>query len=506
MKKIAAAAGLILACAISPAFAAKPQPASTSQPAQEEGSNPLLQLHGQVVTLIKADRADEALTLLDEALVAYPMPGLARGMVQLLRGGILAEFGRLPEAAQALDQAAAMTSQPVAYLLLAHVQIFENRAVEASQNIINAVHRDPKALQDFKWENVAELLRDLKDQGHTEARFDLMLAIVWANYDGGEPPGSLDFLKMDAARGLLERGRLEEALPLVDTVIDYHSMLRMLVDRRFEPFWPRLEEKAGPNLARQLASILTALKDARRQTPDDPRLLFYNMNTLRLLGRYDEAIALGEPLSRDMAAVAEKGIDAFWVVNEQAYILATTGRSEEADQLMEKLLALGVDTHPDLVSMAINRSDILLLQGRYEDALRAADWATENGDRFMSDYGRMWTWRHRTCALAALERQTEADETLQRMTEIKTVNRTAYLDALLCHDKLDEAGLAIISNLDSAEDRGKMLASLQNYTYWKPTPFEAMLDARLKTVISRPDVAEAVNAAGRIISVAATGD
>lgn len=507
MKQLAAAAGLLLACAISPALANKPQPDAAPPQTQAEAFPHIGLLLERVEKLAEEGRADEALALADEALAKAPLPGMERGMVQLMRGGALVVLERFPEAIEALDQAAAMTDLSIAYMMLAEAQVIGDQALEASQTLMAATYRDPEILMDFELAVMAELLERLRDQGHLEARFELTLTLARAGYDGGEPAGRLDWLKTEAAGGLLERGRLEEAVPLIDAVTDSYAMLNMLVSRRFEPLWPTLEEKAGLDMARQLANALASVEEARRQAPDNLKLLYRNMNTLLALGRYDEAIALGEPLSRDMAAVAEHGYDAFWVVNEQAFALASTGRGEEADQLMETLLALGMDEHPDLVSLAINRAEnLLLLLGRYEDALRAADWAEEKGSFFMSDSGRMWVLRHRVCALAALGQHIHAWLALGQMIEMRQKNGIAYLDALLCTDQLDEAEEVIAENLDSLLDRDAMLAILQNYTGQRHTPFGDMIKARLDSLISRPEVAKAVNAAGRIITVAGTGD
>ena len=502
MKKLAGAAALALACSL-PLASAQTHAAPETLQTEIERVERARQLSRQAFELTEAQKLEEALPLLDEALRLVPLPGEPRGRIQMQRGWLLTQLKRPQEALPALEQASAMLpNEPQAYIYWAEAQWAAGQTVAASQNITYVARHYPERLRQMDKRAVIGLLDALKRGNHTEARFGLVLTLVWQGYDGGSATGEMDWLRMEAATGLLQRNRPEEAADVASAVTDNYAMLEMLVSRQFEPIWPRLEEKAGPDMAKHLAANLTAASEAFKQEPGNLKQRLRYMNALRALGRYEEAIAAAEPVTGDLQAMAAAGDDGLFLVNDQAYALLAAGRGEEADQLLGKLLALDIDKYPMLTNMAINRSEILLRLGRYEDALRTADWAEEHTGKWMNAYGRMWNWSNRTCALKMLGRQAEAEATLRQMAEHKTENYAAHLVALLCHDRLDDVEAVVLKQLADEEKRGDMLIQLQDFQGQRNTPLDTAINEKLNRVLQRPAVQQAVQAAGRLLTIA----
>jgi tetratricopeptide (TPR) repeat protein len=277
----------------------------------------------------------------------------------------------------------------------------------------------------------------------------------------------------------------------------------LLVDRRYMPLWPELEAKAGPGLKRQLTDELQSLEAAHRSRPGHPSLVKSLVDALRSAGRPADAATFAAPVTADMQRVGRIQGDAFWTVNAQAYALAEAGRLDEADALMRRLLALGVNEHPDLVSMAINRSAILLDYGRPGEALKAVEQAEAYGEEAVSAYGRMWMEQVRTCALRTLGRTAEADLSLKRVGEGRRDNPAAYTSALLCHGRLDDVEQAILDRLADPSEREAMLAALQDYQVSQSPAHTATMLERFRSVRDRPRVRGAIERVGRIIPVAA---
>lgn len=476
--------------------------AATATPTQQAPAERALALGREIEQLYTAQRLDDALARLDAELARASQPGPDRGWIQLMRGWVLTDMERLPEALTAFEQATAMLPRmPDAMTGLAGVQLLLKQPVKASQTIVQLTQQHPAYLSNLEDYWLRDLGEALVVAGEADARFEMMLALVWSGYKDKHFWGRDDWIRREAIVGLLERNRINEAARLADSIKRQHTLLSIMTDRRFQALWPHLEEQAGPDLSKWLAAEGEASREAHLRKPDDLKQLLRYLDSLRALGRNDVVIALAEPITRNMKDVAAAGTDAFWVVNRQAYALASSGQVSQADQLMGRLLELDIEVHPDLVSMAINRAAILLDGGAFEAALRASDWAEEKGGKHTSPYGWMWIWHSRTCALEALGQTAKAQEVLALMAEKRDDNLPAYFDALLCTNHLDMAEEVAIKWLEDKDKRDDLLLIVQNYKDNRKLPYKATIQTRLDSLLERPAVRRAIDDAGRIITV-----
>lgn len=497
MQRILTAAGIMIACTLAPA-------AVTAAAAQEQSDpNAVAKLADESVDLVKKGNISGALAKLDKALKLAPLPGQQRGAIQYLRTVLLLRIDRLQDALDAISEAAVMLPEAQTYELLAQVQIFNERYAEASQTIVLIADRFPEKLTEFDQNLVFQIISKLDANTQADARFEMVLALANRDYGNSQSPGRADFLKQKSILGLLERGRKGEAEKILSSMVRSSTLLSMMIDRRFQELWPQIENKTGPDLAQQFATELSALEAAHRQQPNSYYILTDYMTALRVAGRPKDAAAAADAVLPGMNVIAKTGEPAFWAVNEQMYALAESGRLDDADKLMATLLKLDIQEHADLVSMAINRGEVLLMFNRPEAALQAAAWVEKNSQGAISEYGRMWILSNKSCALQALGKRDEAEAMLKTMAAHKSDNPSAYLLTLLYHDRLDEAEKVVLESLADEDERITMLTTLQDFAGdANDTRFGPFI-SRLKSLRQRTAVRQAIDTAGRILTVAA---
>lgn len=324
-------------------------------------------------------------------------------------------------------------------------------------------------------------------------------ALLGFGWPGEELIGLGDALRLDALDGRLARGDTAGAKALASAIRSPRAVLRLLVDRRYDDL-----VAAGDPLAR----IQTAIAGDERRTaallaakPNDPRRLIDRAQHLRSVGREADALALLLPKTRDMAAVKAMGEDGFWIVNEAAYALLALDRASEAVALMDRLVALGLRENEDLISMAINRSEILLGAGRYRDAADYAVSLFSNHSNLASPYGHMWMWSSAACGHLLAGDAKAAQPWLDRLRKGERDNPAATMRGHLCANDLGAAASAIIGRLNG-DDPASMLVALQDYRVQEyRSPARKLVEARLNEVARRADVQAAIARRGRVLKL-----
>jgi tetratricopeptide (TPR) repeat protein len=308
-----------------------------------------------------------------------------------------------------------------------------------------------------------------------------------------------DYQRMLAIDGRLAKGDAVGARALARQITVPGVVLELLVAKAYDGL---LEDDDRPAL---LAALISA-EDRRsakalEAKPSDLKLVLRRGQFLRSLGRERDALALLLPHSADMVSVEKGGIDAFWVVNEASYALSKLGRGDEAMALMRKLVALGLEKHPDLINMAINSGVLLNDAGRHREAAKHAEQLFRVHPDKASKYGQMWMWSTATCGHALGGDTAAAQPWLARLRAAPEDNRAALMRGLLCANDLDGVAIQIIERLHG-QDAGDMLVALQDYTIRGAGSASAqLLNERLERVVARPAVAAAIASKGRILKL-----
>lgn len=343
---------------------------------------------------------------------------------------------------------------------------------------------------------VSQPLAQARDRA-AQARFaEGLLKFDW--------PGEIEFARHDSQRmtalkGRLARGDVAGARTLARQVADPSAALELLVVKAYDPL-----VDATDRVARFAALVGTEDRRSSRALeakPDDLKLILARAQFLRSVGREGDALALLMPHSGDMAAVAKGGSDAFWIVDQASYALSALGRRDEAMALMRRLLALDLDKHPELISMAINSTAIMNGAGRHRESAAFAEDLFRRHAGKASKYGLMWMWEGAACGHATGGNLAAAKPWIARLKADPDANRSALMRALLCTNDLDGAAAQMIERLNG-DDAGDMMVAVQDFTIAATRSAHShMLDERLRQVVGRPDVAAAIASKGRILKL-----
>ena len=324
---------------------------------------------------------------------------------------------------------------------------------------------------------------------------EALLALGWPDPTEME---RRDWYRTYAIDGRLEAGDIAGARRFAAEVGGPTVTVHLLTAKLYAPLF---EDGADP-----AALVEAALERENRYTldrlaaePGAPQAVLERAQALRRTAREEEALALLLPASADLAKVAEGGEPAFWGVNEAVFSLLALGRGDEAVKLMEKLLTLDMEKHPELISMAINHGEVLNAAGRHDEAAAWSKALDGRAKGLASDYGFMWIWSNAACAHALGGDQAAAAPWLARLKEKSASNRSAHIRALLCAGDMGAAEAVMIERLsgDEAEDA---LVPLQDYRLGETrTPMARLMEERWTALRARPAVQAAIAKVGRIL-------
>lgn len=304
------------------------------------------------------------------------------------------------------------------------------------------IARYPDALREVEKSYVYLTLRKAPAGAQNE---DRKIALAHISY-GGEKG---DWLASEAAGILLKRGDVAGAVDLLKDIDEPTLVEDMLIDRRYAPLWPRLEEIAGPHLQKVRARLVADAQRAHDLAPDDHEKLADLANALRHSGRLDDAVALRSYIPSTGAEMAKADEQMGWLVNNVSYALRASGRGDEADRLFELLNNASMPAETWRVSMKINRLEFLVSDGKFDRALPLIEpTAKAQG----SPYADQLVRRLRYCTLSGLGRKDDAAKYLKDLLAYAKDAPGPTIDALLCAGNVDEAERLALATLRKNDD------------------------------------------------------
>ena len=324
-------------------------------------------------------------------------------------------------------------------------------------------------------------------------------ALMNFGWPGPHKLATADGLRLDIADYLLEKGDVAGAKKLVFAIRTAEPLLQTLIARK----WDAVRDSGDPNerLAQSIAASDEASRAALFDKPDDLEIVIRRGQFLRSVGKDAEALDLLLPKTADLQWMKQQGEYAYWIANEAAYALVDLKREKEAVALMEKLLSLGLEENPVLVSMAINSVAIRIDAGDFRGAADYAEMLATKHGNIASPYGRMWMWEGAACGNFLAGSLDRAQPWLVKLKSNEKDNRAALTRALLCVNDIDGAAASVIRRLDG-DDAEQMLAAVQDYSGGPEfSPAKKILESRLRQVIARPDVQAAIAKHGRVMKV-----
>lgn len=504
-----------------------PAPAPPSAPAEAEPADPVV-TQPEAGPVEQQDLADQpesvrAITSLDlrrletdrayaESIVRHldALPALAenaenagRGRYWLdnLRMYALITAGRPREARPLLDRSLAL--QPIEagdYALLWFGALRLNdpeRAVavveQASRNVRS--REWPQLREMLEQQHVWTLMREFPGEAGRPRRARLAEALFRIGWPGHDDPEASDGLRMMMLDEQLARSDLSDATDLAAGITTTGETLSLITLKRYDPIVGARDRLAM--LARAVGEQDRATAAAVEAAPENLRKLLDRAQFLRGQGRERDALALLEPLTRDVPATVARADEGMWVVNEAAYALLSLGRNDEAVALTAALAALPIAERPDLIGPSINHSVVLLRAGRNDEALAHATRLDRDFAQHANEFGRMWMAASAVCALERLGRRSETAPWLRRLRDGREANGAALTRAYLCLNDLDAAEALVLRRLRGSDSEA-LVRAFQDFQLASAVP-EDPVATRFAALRERPAVRAAIERIGRIL-------
>ncbi|MBU6266885.1 MAG: DUF3857 domain-containing protein [Sphingomonadales bacterium] len=459
----------------------------------------------------KEDQASqiEALSLISGIAEKLPRPSPVAGLVDGMKGAILAQLQRPGPALAALRSATTQYTGNADFFRLRIAFEIDAGDVPAIIAALRAAQKAQApvvtALREDWVRYIYQKLRPLGPADRDTASQDLCTVLVDAGWQQAPRTRWGNQLLGCAIATHVRRAELPQARALLAKEPSAGSLISLSIDRRNEAIWPDIEKLAADGfrkaLDREVANASTAMKAAPKDYPAVTRTLA----ALRAAGRAAEAVTLGKAYASDIKAIEAVGDNGFWLVNEYASSLADSGHLDDAIAAFDAVLKLGVDNYPSLINLAINRAGALASAGRHAEAVAALQEIDTKQQRGTSPYGRMFVWANMACSHRALGHAAEADALDAKLAEKPSDNWSAAASAAACRG--DSAAIAkmLVTRLAEPESREAALALFIRFTGPIVLPaFDQRLRAVRQAALADPAVQAEFRKYGRAVTVAGT--
>lgn len=485
------ASGLLVALCASPIAAAITPPGALAQPIAPD------ELREVVRAAIARGQAGDCagvLRLLDP-IVPRLGAGAERNGVQRLRLACLASAGRIPElAAVQRELAVAMPRDAMVRSFGIFIALDEQRITDAAEQLAVMAEDDPASLELISGQSWRGIAQKLNEQAQFALRDRLFVALARADWQPQDRPDMRDALAQGAIEALLSRREVNEAAELLNRVEMPELLYAMATERVYEPLWPAIEARLGPQAAKAVDRFAAARLDDFARTPDDRLAARGAIRSFMLLGRYTDAAEIAEriPVAEGM------GEDEVAAVRYHAQALAALGRQREAIERLRAFRTLDLAKTPEATSGLVSLAEMLDEAGRPEEGLAVARDTLARGDDALSDWGKAWLRRTEACSLGALGRTAEAKAAGDALKAAAARNQPAAIEALLCLKRDDEAAAIAVKAFATSEGASMLADQFQpEGAIWAPA------DSRLRGLwarfLLRPDIKAAFERRARIL-------
>lgn len=443
----------------------------------------------------KPDQASkiEALTLVTGMLDRLPRPSPTAGLIEGMKGGLLADLRR-PQAALAAFQSAAAQypGNPEMFRLWIGYEIDLGtgdsvaKAFQRTQAVQPAI---VAGLEDLWVQGAFQKVQALAPEKRRAAREDICLALAGAGWQQAPRTAFGDSMLGCAIVAHARRGHVAEARALLAKEPSTRTLVSLAAERRYQAFWPEMDRVMADHFRSALEADAKRAAAAAKAAPTNYKVVSQQIQALRALGRFDEAIAAGKPLATDRARIETVGSDGFWLVNEYAAALKMAGRPDEAVAALDLVIGLGMEQYPELASIAINRAEILGATGKDKAALDSFnDLATQHLGR-LSGYGQGWVWAGRACLLHRMGRLDEAKADEAKLTAKPADNWGAATQALACRGDVKATADMLLTRLRDDEARDDVFDQFLTFeTAEAQTPTEQAILQTLAKARATPEV------------------
>ena len=356
----------------------------------------------------------------------------------------------------------------------------------------------PVSLDEVRDAAVFRLTRDVAAvPGGPERKFSLLEALYSANWRPTDAFLSADRQWRELAQLMIDRGQINRAGAVAETVVGPYALIEMRADRRFDAVIDRdaVRFEAEAAAARRLETLeIAAAEQPYRLSGVNAvaGVLIQTRRTTEALKLLDQTLA--QAASPD-AVFIDAQEELAWTMDYRARALVQLGRFDDAVAQWRAAAARPERGQPN-VSQTLNLASLYADLGRPGEADATAGEALKRG---LSPYGQMQAEAVRACALHAAGDRAGSAEALGYLRAHQKDSTPALQDALLCTGALDEAAGLYKARLADPDQRAAALAELQDYV--RPpaaTPLQQETARRRLAVRARPDVRAAIARVGRV--------
>lgn len=299
-----------------------------------------------------------------------------------------------------------------------------------------------------------------------------------------------------------DRGRVADAAKAVAGADDPRVLMYVAADRRFEQAW---EPASRFDWTRLEEATLARARTEMEASPETLAPVHDVLASLRALGRYDEAILIGQAYRarlQDGEAFDDREEQGDAVLVQLGASLLDTGDVKEAEAVFTE--AIGPDDdRAGSTDARMNWAGRLLDLARPRDVLAVLEGVDLD---YVTPYGKAWIDAQKACALSDIDPKT-AEPLLESLRKGRDKNPGALSEALLCANRLDEAAALLVWRLQSPEHRS---GALDPFWSARPppvvTPWLAEFNRRRLAIQARPEVQAALAKVGRPVTTPLGGD
>jgi hypothetical protein len=478
------------------AFAA-PLYAAISPPGAVTAAIPPAELRAAIQAAVERGQAGDcggALARLDP-LLPQLSAGAERNGVQRLRLACLGPAGRAAElGAVQRELALAMPRDGMVRSFGILIAAGEGRFTDAAEQLAVLAEDDPGSLELVSGNSWRGIAQKLNEQAQFALRDRVFVALARADWQPQDRPDMRDALAQGAIEALLAKREVDEAAALLARVDMPEFLYAMATERLYEPLWPQIEARLGPQAGKAVDRFAAARLEAFARTPDDHHALREAIRAFILLGRFADAAEIAEPI-RIIEGMPEDDVIA---VRYHAQSLAALGQREKAVERLRGFAALDLDRTPEAASGLVGLAEMLDEAGRPEQALATARETLGRGNHALSDWGKGWLHRTEACALGSLGRAAEARAAGDALKASAGQNEAAAVEGLLCLGRADEAAAIMVKAFATNEGASALADQFQpDGAIWAPA--QSRLRALWTPFLQRPDVKAAFERRARIL-------
>lgn len=489
---------------------------SSSASSQLTASNPFASLTAEERPLVTSfaiayelARSDPkaALAALDALLPSASKPTKFRGMIQLIRAGLLMNAQQIEVAGPVISEAIRLLpDDATAKLVGSQIYTFTGDAGQAADLWLAASRLDPNVTRVQDKHFMMALLGRLDDSGDRHRAETVRARLIDIGFSASSLSERSGYA-VSVMRNRLSSGNMAGARELIPAVHRPTDLAALLADKKFEPLWPNIESWGGADLDTQWKSYL----DLTQQRWLASKSLDAGLEYARALEEAGDPTTIVSEFESSFSeeALVQRDYDAQFLATPLARALIAVGRADEAFFLYAKLAVMWPYTK-DLRGLNIsgNWAQQELEMGQPQKALDRIDGvirnATSRGPEVNSSaLAAMHSVR--ICALQQLSRSSEAGESMTIITAYRQATPTSYMAALSCMNDRQRAKEFLLARLAHVDDYPFALDYVQPRSYIRLSPYLTKLRQFQEDLAIDRDVLKAVSKVGRKLSFPISG-